>query len=131
MKKAIFFDVVYKVQGTVLHGVQGTLALVWGTGYCCEWCIGYISFLDTTTSCPKKEITGGGTRLPGRLGYPHTNIIPAGVPTYPYGRGTSLPVRLGYPHTNIKPAGVPAYPYGWGTRIQILYRHPHTTSYVR
>ncbi|KAJ7033834.1 hypothetical protein C8F04DRAFT_1183796 [Mycena alexandri] len=67
---------------------------------------------------------GWGTRIQilYRLGYPPTRT--AGVPAYKYqtGGGTSLPVRLGYPHTNIKPAGVPAYPYGWGTRIQILYR---------
>ncbi|KAJ7019016.1 hypothetical protein C8F04DRAFT_1198148 [Mycena alexandri] len=35
MKKVTFSDVVYKVQGTVVHGVQGTLELVRGTGYCC------------------------------------------------------------------------------------------------
>ncbi|KAJ7026215.1 hypothetical protein C8F04DRAFT_1190758 [Mycena alexandri] len=42
-QKATLFDVVYKVQGTAVHGVQGTLALVRGTGYWSNWSTGELT----------------------------------------------------------------------------------------
>ncbi|KAJ7021927.1 hypothetical protein C8F04DRAFT_1194975 [Mycena alexandri] len=79
-----------------------------------------------------KYYTGGGTSLPVRLGYPHTNIIPAGVPAYPYGWGTRIQIlyRLGYPPT--RTAGVPAYKYytGWGTRLPVRLGVPAYKYYT-